>query len=183
MEINLHLRGIYATTRGTTTKDRQMQQITCGEVSPAPGQIWTDTPQDTQPRKISANCLITVSLCISLVPHSRETEGEGTERKKIKICISKFSGGLLGMIPETAGGWTSQPCVSQFLQPCSSHRVQHRWICLLFQPRPGFGHQGGEPRTGIETSLLFKLLGKALHQLRLLRHGQVPRLEQAVIPK
>ena len=71
--------------------------------------------------------------------------------------------------------------VSQFLWPCSSHRVQNMWICFFFQPWPGSGHQGGEPSTCVEISLIFKLLGKALHQLCLLWHGKLPHIEQAVI--
>jgi len=73
MEINLHLHGIYNTTWGTTTKDCQMHQITCGDVSPASEQFWIDTPQNVQLQRSSANRLVTVSQCISL-PHPRETE-------------------------------------------------------------------------------------------------------------
>lgn len=90
MEINLHLCGIYPTTWGTATKDCQICQITCGDVFPASGQIWTYTPQDIQLQRSSANCLTTASLCISLVPHSRETEGEGTERNSFLKSVGDY---------------------------------------------------------------------------------------------
>lgn len=89
MEINLHLHGIYSTTWGTTTKDCQMHQIICGDVIPASEYIWIDTPQNVQLQRSSANHFITVSQCISL-PHSRETEGEGTERSSFLKLVGDY---------------------------------------------------------------------------------------------
>ena len=67
-----------------------MYQVTCGDVIPASAQIWTDTPQDIQLQRSSANCLITVSLCISMVSHSRETEGEGTQRNSFLNSVGDY---------------------------------------------------------------------------------------------
>lgn len=47
-------------------------------------------PQDIQLRRSSANCFIAASSCISLVPHSKETEGDGTERNSFPESVGDY---------------------------------------------------------------------------------------------
>lgn len=61
-------------------QDHQVHQVTSGLVFPASGQTWADTPRDPELQRSSATCLVTAPAWISPVPHSRETETEGTER-------------------------------------------------------------------------------------------------------